>query len=412
MITFPSGREILLGVGGGIAAYKSCDLLRRLQDFGNQVSVLPTENSLNFVGKVTWEALSGREVFTDLWEKNMGVTHIELAKRSELIIVGPATADLIAKIATGRADDLLTTTILATKAPLLLIPAMHPEMYLNQATQENLEIIRSRGIHVMEPAVGKLTGGDSGIGRYPETSEILKFIDEIFGGKFTKSDTAGSKLSGKRVVVTAGGTREPIDAVRYIGNRSSGRQGLSIAYEARRRGADVLLVIGESEEFNLPGVSIKRADSASEMLSYLMEEVPVSDCLVMSAAVADARPSQYSKEKIEKGNFLQIQLEQNPDILKKLSGNKKTNQIFVGFAAETNEDYLQRGMKKLHEKGVDLLYVTDVSGGKVFGELQTTGSLLSKTGQKWDFEGVSKMDVASKICDQIEEQISLQDSVQ
>lgn len=412
MITFPSGREILLGVGGGIAAYKSCDLLRRLQDFGNQVSVLPTENSLNFVGKVTWEALSGREVFTDLWEKNMGVTHIELAKRSELIVVGPATADLIAKIATGRADDLLTTTILASKAPLLLIPAMHPEMYLNQATQENLEIIRSRGIHVMEPAVGKLTGGDSGIGRYPETSEILKFIDEIFGGKFTKSDTAGSKLSGKRVVVTAGGTREPIDAVRYIGNRSSGRQGLSIAYEARRRGADVLLVIGESEEFNLPGVSIKRADSASEMLSYLMEEVPVSDCLVMSAAVADARPSQYSNEKIEKGNFLQIQLEQNPDILKKLSGNKKTNQIFVGFAAETNEDYLQRGMKKLHEKGVDLLYVTDVSGGKVFGELQTTGSLLSKTGQKWDFKDVSKMDVASKICDQIEEQISLQDSVQ
>lgn len=412
MITFPSGREILLGVGGGIAAYKSCDLLRRLQDFGNQVSVLPTENSLNFVGKVTWEALSGREVFTDLWEKNMGVTHIELAKRSELIIVGPATADLIAKIATGRADDLLTTTILASKAPLLLIPAMHPEMYLNQATQENLEIIRSRGIHVMEPAVGKLTGGDSGIGRYPETSEIIKFIDEVFGGKFTKSDTAGSKLSGKRVVVTAGGTREPIDAVRYIGNRSSGRQGLSVAYEARRRGADVLLVIGESEEFKLPGVSIKRADSASEMLSYLMEEVPVSDCLVMSAAVADARPSQYSKEKIEKGNFLQIQLEQNPDILKKLSGNKKTNQIFVGFAAETNEDYLQRGMKKLHEKGVDLLYVTDVSGGKVFGELQTTGSLLSKTGQRWDFKDVSKMDVASKICDQIEEQISLQDSVQ
>lgn len=412
MITFPSGREILLGVGGGIAAYKSCDLLRRLQDFENQVSVLPTEKSLNFVGKVTWEALSGREVFTDLWEKNMGVTHIELAKRSELIVVGPATADLIAKIATGRADDLLTTTILASKAPLLLIPAMHPEMYLNQATQENLEIIRSRGIHVMEPAVGKLTGGDSGIGRYPETSEILKFIDEVFGGKFTKSDTAGSKLSGKRVVVTAGGTREPIDAVRYIGNRSSGRQGLSIAYEARRRGADVLLVIGESEEFNLPGVSIKRADSASEMLSYLKEEVPVSDCLVMSAAVADARPSQYSKEKIEKGNFLQIQLEQNPDILKKLSGNKKTNQIFVGFAAETNEDYLQRGMKKLHEKGVDLLYVTDVSGGKVFGELQTTGSLLSKNGQKWDFEDVSKMDVASKICDQIEEQISLQDSVQ
>ncbi|MFM8204951.1 MAG: bifunctional phosphopantothenoylcysteine decarboxylase/phosphopantothenate--cysteine ligase CoaBC [Actinomycetales bacterium] len=412
MITFPSGREILLGVGGGIAAYKSCDLLRRLQDFENQVSVLPTENSLNFVGKITWEALSGREVFTDLWEKNMGVTHIELAKRSELIVVGPATADLIAKIATGRADDLLTTTILASKAPLLLIPAMHPEMYLNQATQENLEIIRSRGIHVMEPAVGKLTGGDSGIGRYPETSEILKFIDEVFGGKFTKSDTAGSKLSGKRVVVTAGGTREPIDAVRYIGNRSSGRQGLSIAYEARRRGADVLLVIGESEEFDLPGVSIKRADSASEMLSYLMEEVPVSDCLVMSTAVADARPSQYSKEKIEKGNFLQIQLEQNPDILKKLSGNKKTNQIFVGFAAETNEDYLQRGMKKLHEKGVDLLYVTDVSGGKVFGELQTTGSLLSKNGQKWDFEDASKMDVASKICDQIEEQISLQDSVQ
>ncbi len=410
MITFPSGREILLGIGGGIAAYKSCDLLRRLQDFGNQVTVLPTQNSLNFVGKTTWEALSGREVPTDLWERNSGVTHIDLAKRNDLIIVGPATADLIAKIATGRADDLLTTTILASKSPLVLIPAMHPEMYLNPATRHNLEIIKSRGIHVIDPVVGKLTGGDIGIGRYPETNDIISFLKEYLEDKFTKKDYSLSKLNGKKVIVTAGGTREPIDAVRYLGNRSSGRQGISIAYEAKQRGAEVLLVVGQSEEFSLPGLDAIRVESASQMFNILKDEVPASDCLIMSAAVADARPADHSIEKIEKDKFRSIDLVQNPDILKNLAERKRTEQVFVGFAAETNADYLNRGMKKMHSKGVDLLYVTDVSEGGVFGEMNTTGALLSKTGEKWSFENASKMEVASRICDEVESQFARQEN--
>jgi len=404
MITFPRGREVLLGVGGGIAAYKSCDLLRRLQDFGNQVSVIPTQNSLNFVGKVTWEALSGREVFTDLWEKNMGVTHVELARKSELILVAPATADLISRIASGRADDLLTTTILASKSPLVIVPAMHPEMYLNPATQANLEILKSRGVHIINPEVGRLTGGDIGIGRYPDTSKILHFLHQTFSGEFTERDVTKSALFGKKVVVTAGGTREPIDAVRFIGNSSSGRQGISIAYEAAKRGAEVLLVIGQTEEFELPGVVVKKAETAREMNYLLHEEVIQSDCLVMTAAVADARPRQYSDEKISKSDLLKIDLEENPDILKSLVSGKKSNQVFVGFAAETNTDYLNRGIKKMHEKGVDLLYVTNVAGGKVFGEDFTSGALLSKTGQKWEFENAKKLAVASSICDQIEKQ--------
>ncbi len=410
MITFPGGREILLGVGGGIAAYKSCDLLRRLQDFGNQITVLPTQNSLNFVGKTTWEALSGREVLFDLWEKNSGVAHIDLAKRNELIIVAPATADLIAKIASGRADDLLTTTILASKSPLVLIPAMHPEMYLNPATQHNLEIVRSRGIYVIEPSIGKLTGGDVGVGRYPDTVEILNYLNETFKSRFTASDKSKSKLLGKKIVVTAGGTREPIDAVRYIGNRSSGRQGISIAYEAQKRGAEVMLVVGLTEEFSLPDVQVKRTESASEMLNLLKEEVPNSDCLVMSAAVADARPINYSSEKIDKDELSNINLVKNPDILVNLAEARKSGQVFVGFAAETKDDYINRGMKKLHSKGVDLLYVTDVSGGKVFGKRDTSGALLSKSGEKWIFEESSKLEVASKICDEIEVQFTLKEN--
>ena len=404
MITFPRGREVLLGVGGGIAAYKSCDLLRRLQDFGNQVSVIPTQNSLNFVGKVTWEALSGREVFTDLWEKNMGVTHVELAKRSELILIAPATADLIARIASGRADDLLTTTILASNSPLVIVPAMHPEMYLNPATQANLQILKSRGVHIIDPEVGKLTGGDIGIGRYPDTSKILQFLHETFSGSFTDRDLTKSALAGRRVLVTAGGTREPIDAVRFIGNNSSGRQGISIAYEAAKRGAEVVLVIGQTEEFELPGVVVKKAETAREMQQVLQEEVVQSYCLVMTAAVADARPRQYSGGKLSKLELHEIELEENPDILKSLVSQKKSNQLFVGFAAETSSDFLNRGMKKMHEKGVDLLYVTNVAGGKVFGEELTSGALLSKNGLKWEFDNARKLEVASSICDQIEEQ--------
>ena len=393
MIQFPRGREVVLGVGAGIAAYKSCDLLRRLQDHGFLVTVVPTPSSLNFVGRATWEALSGREVKTEVWEGTQAVSHVALAEKADLLVIAPATADLIAKLAGGRADDLLTTTALATSAPIVVVPAMHPGMYLNPATQANLETLRSRGVTVIEPDFGRLTGKDSGIGRFPETARIIDTINGIVA--------TGGKLLGKKVVVTAGGTVEAIDPVRYIGNRSSGRQGIAIAYEALKEGAEVCLIVAQTEEFELEGVTRFDVKTALEMQEKLAEEVADCDALVMTAAVADARPVNVSTEKIGKAELQQIELVENPDLLASVAKNKKPAQVFVGFAAETGEGIKERGLKKLHTKGVDLLYVTDVSGGKVFGEEITTGALLSKRGEAWDFQEADKFDVGRKIIAEI-----------
>ena len=393
MIQFPRGREVVLGVGAGIAAYKSCDLLRRLQDHGFLVTVVPTPSSLNFVGRATWEALSGREVKTEVWEGTQAVSHVALAEKADLLVIAPATADLIAKLASGRADDLLTTTALATSAPIVVVPAMHPGMYLNPATQANLETLRSRGVTVIEPDFGRLTGKDSGIGRFPETARIIDTINGIVA--------TGGKLLGKKVVVTAGGTVEAIDPVRYIGNRSSGRQGIAIAYEALKEGAEVCLIVAQTEEFELEGVTRFDVKTALEMQEKLAEEVADCDALVMTAAVADARPVNVSTEKIGKAELQQIELVENPDLLASVAKNKKPAQVFVGFAAETGEGIKERGLKKLHTKGVDLLYVTDVSGGKVFGEEITTGALLSKRGEAWDFQEADKFDVGRKIVAEI-----------
>lgn len=393
MIQFPRGREVVLGVGAGIAAYKSCDLLRRLQDHGFLVTVVPTPSSLNFVGRATWEALSGREVKTEVWEGTQAVSHVALAEKADLLVIAPATADLIAKLASGRADDLLTTTALATSAPIVVVPAMHPGMYLNPATQANLETLRSRGVTVIEPDFGRLTGKDSGIGRFPETARIIDTINGIVA--------TGGKLLGKKVVVTAGGTVEAIDPVRYIGNRSSGRQGIAIAYEALKEGAEVCLIVAQTEEFELEGVTRFDVKTALEMQEKLAEEVADCDALVMTAAVADARPVNVSTEKIGKAELQQIELVENPDLLASVAKSKKPAQVFVGFAAETGEGIKERGLKKLHTKGVDLLYVTDVSGGKVFGEEITTGALLSKRGEAWDFQEADKFDVGRKIVAEI-----------
>lgn len=389
MITFPRGREVVLGVGAGIAAYKSCDLLRRLQDHGYQVTVIPTPSSLNFVGKTTWEALSGRAVNTQLWETGIGVSHVEIAGRADLIVVAPATADLIARIAAGRADDLLTTTILASNAPILVVPAMHPAMWLNAATVANVETLRARGMTVVEPDVGRLTGSDSGVGRFPETSRIIQSVNQISG--------RSGKLIGRKIVVTAGGTVESIDPVRFLGNRSSGRQGLAIAYEALCEGAQISVVAAATEEFELPGAEILEARSAAQMLATLREILPASDALVMCAAVADARPVVNASEKISKEALEKIELTQNPDILAELAASKRAEQIFVGFAAETQGDLIDRGRRKLHRKGVDLLYVTDVAGGAVFGESKTSGSLISKRGEELHFDRVDKHEVARAI---------------
>lgn len=388
-ITFPRGREVVLGVSAGIAAYKSCELLRRLQDQGFLVTVVPTSSSLNFVGKATWEALSGRPVSTSVWENADSVSHVSLADKCDLIIVAPATADVISRIAHGRADDLLTTTVLASAAPKLIVPAMHPQMWLNPATQDNVATLRARGFIVMEPETGRLTGKDSGIGRFPETPTILSVVQSI-------AKTAPT-LEGKKVIVSAGGTREPIDAVRFIGNRSSGRQGLAIAYEALRAGADVTVVSAATDPFELEGAHIIQVESAEQMKQAIEAEFIDADVLVMSAAVADFRVEESSIGKIKKEAFSGLNLVRNDDIVAAVGAKKLPHQVIVAFAAETASNLAELGEKKLRAKNADFLYVNDVSGGAVFGEEITSGLLLSMDGAPKVFHNVSKHDVAQEI---------------
>jgi phosphopantothenoylcysteine decarboxylase/phosphopantothenate--cysteine ligase len=366
-------REIILGVGGGIAAYKSCDLLRRLQDNGFSVTVVPTPSSLNFVGKATWEALSGREVTSSVFESVDQVRHVSLAKLVEAIIIAPATADLIARIAQGRADDLLTNIILASTSPILIVPAMHPAMWSNPATVENIRILKSRGIQVMEPEIGALTSGDTGKGRFPATASILE--------TFVNSTLSGDDLRGKRVLVTAGGTREAIDPVRYIGNHSSGKQGVAIAYAALLRGADVTLIAANVQEDVDSKIKTIRVESADQMLNELVNEFSETDFLFMAAAVADAKVADKVDEKIKKINLATLNLVENPDLLLALR-EIKDKQIIVAFAAETEvaknvDKALEQARLKMHRKGADFIYLNDVSHGEIFGSDDTRGWLIS-----------------------------------
>ncbi len=388
-------REVILGVGGGIAAYKSCDLLRRLQDRGYSVTVVPTPSSLNFVGSATWEALSGKPVTTQVWERVDEVRHISLAKTASSIIIAPATADLIARISAGRADDLLTNLVLAVDVPILIVPAMHPQMWLDPATQANVATLRSRGFYVMEPEVGRLTGNDVGPGRFPETSAIIE--------NFEKTIEAKKDLLDRRVLVTAGGTREAIDPVRYIGNRSSGRQGAAVASAARDRGAQVTLIMANSqlsaeESRNLEGVNVIPVETALEMHKHLENEFPKSDILVMSAAVADARPLQVSSGKIKKGDLQRIDLTQNPDLLKSIAAIRK-HQIVIAFAAETSLD-IELAKAKLEAKGANILYLNDVSGGAIFGSASTQGVIITSNGAQIQVPNSSKESLADLLLDQ------------
>jgi len=392
-ITFPRGRELILGVSAGIAAYKSCELLRRLQDHGFLVTVIPTESSLNFVGKATWEALSGRPVSTSVWENIDSVSHVALGDKADFLLIAPATADVIARLAQGRADDLLSTTVLATTAPILIVPAMHPKMWLNQATQENVRILRARGITVMEPDVGRLTGKDSGIGRFPETKTIIDQVSQISGRQ--------AFLAGKKLLVTAGGTREAIDPVRFIGNHSSGRQGLAIAYEALKAGAQVTVIAGATDPFHLEGANLIEVESAQEMKEAVEAEFVHSDALIMAAAVADARPHKVSNKKIKKNDFLEIALEKNEDILASISSIKGKHQVLVGFAAETADNAISLAERKMHAKGADFLYVNNVSGGAVFGSEETSGILLGLDIAPREFKNVTKFVVAEEILKEV-----------
>lgn len=373
-----SGREIILGVGGGIAAYKACDLLRRLRDVGFSVTVVPTPSSLNFVGKATWEALSGREVTASVFESVDQVRHVSLAKIAQALIIAPATADLISRIAQGRADDLLTNIILASDSPVLVVPAMHPAMWRNPATVANVATLRSRGFYVMEPDVGALTSGDHGKGRFPSSSAI---IEEFLRHTFLEQD-----LAGKKVLVTAGGTREAIDAVRFISNRSSGRQGVAIAQAALDRGAEVTLIAANLEQAitqDIEGrVNIIAVESADQMAHVLEERFVSTDFLFMAAAVADARVQSVAEGKVKKGDLSTLNLIENPDLLQSLS-RKREHQIIVAFAAETNiaqgiESALDSAVEKMERKGADLIYLNDVSHGGIFGSSETSGWILSR----------------------------------
>jgi len=390
-------REIVLGVGGGIAAYKACDVLRRLQDLDFSVTVVPTPSSLNFVGSATWEALSGKAVTTQVWENVEEVKHVSLADTAEAIIIAPVTADLLARLAQGRADDLLTNVISASKAPKFLVPAMHPQMWLNETTQENVRVLKSRGFAVMQPDTGRLTGDDSGVGRFPETSEIISNFLEHIGSV--------QDLKGKKFLISAGGTREAIDPVRYIGNRSSGKQGAAIAAEARNRGASVTLVLANSNLADIAGIECIRVETAQEMHSALKERMSDCDVLVMTAAVADAKPAHLATDKIKKSEFNSIELVSNADILADLSSQAKDSQVIVGFAAETTR-IEEHGLQKLKSKKLDLIYVNDVSEGAIFSSDSSEGYLLSADGQSTHIAQTSKAKVARVILDNVVSRLS------
>lgn len=383
-------QKLVLGVGGGIAAYKSCDLLRRFQDLGFDVTVIPTPAALNFVGSATWEALSGKKVSTQVWENVEKVNHVQIGDLADFIVIAPATADLIARIATGRADDLLTNTVLASTAKKMLVPAMHPKMWLNPATIENVKTLRSRGFVVMEPALGRLTGSDSGIGRFPETGEIIN--------NFFKELANELDLKGIKFLITLGGTRENIDDVRFIGNRSSGKQGRAIAEVALSRGADVTVIAANSAE--VAGAKNVVVQNTAELEEALNQNFNECNVLIMSAAVSDAKPKLSVSGKIKKQNFTEIELETNPDLLKNIAKSKR-NQLIVGFAAES-ENVFAEGMRKLSAKNLDILYANDIANGAIFGSDITTGHLIwneSGTTQNVEVTNITKAELASQLLD-------------
>ena len=397
---YPPGREILLGVTGGISAYKSCDLLRRLRDEGYLVTVVPTRASLNFVGVATWEALSGRQVPVDIWNNVYQVPHISLAKTADAIVIAPATADIIAKCAAGIADDLLTNVVLASRAPIVFVPAMHSQMWLSAATQANVALLRQRGFIVVEPDTGKLTSGDEGVGRYPESNMIIKALNQELDHR--------ADLKGRKVLISTGGTREAIDPVRFIGNHSSGKQGYALAHAAAARGAIVTLVSANASLSDIEGVETVHVVTALEMQAELESRFGDTDILVMAAAIADVRPTQVSEVKIGKEELSEISLTRNPDITQELS-KRKVNQIMIGFAAQTESaqiNGLNLAASKLQMKGLDFIYYNDVSGGQIFGSDETEGVILASDGTSLNIPPISKVTLANKLLDLAQNKLS------
>jgi phosphopantothenoylcysteine decarboxylase/phosphopantothenate--cysteine ligase len=377
--------RVILGVGAGIAAYKACELLRLLKEAGHKVRVIPTRDALRFVGEPTWAALSGEPVTTDVWTDVADVPHVRLGQTADLMLVAPATADLLARAAAGLSGDLLTATLLTARCPVVYAPAMHTEMWEHPATVHNVATLRERGAIVVEPSVGRLTGADSGKGRLPESAELFWIAEKVLSYG-TNPGFASTALTGRRVLISAGGTREELDPVRFLGNWSTGRQGYAFARSAVARGADVTLVAANVELPEPAGVKVVRVVSARELHTAMLAAAPSADVIVMTAAVADFRPVTRSGHKIKKdggGVPEPIAVTENPDILADLSARRAKHgpagQVVVGFAAETDPD-LDVARAKLARKGCDLLVVNQVGGGRGFGTGDNEAVVLATDG--------------------------------
>ena len=389
-------------MAGGIAAYKAAELLRRFTESGHDVTVVPTAAALEFVGAPTWSALSGKPVSPSTWDHVHEVPHVRIGQQADLVVVAPATADLLAKAAHGLADDLLTNTLLTARCPVVFAPAMHTEMWEHPATQDNVATLRRRGALVIEPAEGRLTGKDTGKGRFPEPSEIFEYARSVLAGG------GRTDLAGRRVVVSAGGTREYLDPVRYLGNRSSGLQGYALARAAAVRGAEVTLVAANVTLADPAGVKIVRVETTAELRDAVVSAAAGADAVVMAAAPADFRPTTVSEAKIKKandGSAPTIELAQNPDILHELSHHRtRPDSVVVGFAAETGDasgSVLELARAKLARKGCDLLVVNDVSGGAVFGSPVNEAVILAKDGAAVEVPSDTKSALAEVIWDQV-----------
>lgn len=397
--------NIVVGVCGGIAAYKACHLIRNFTEAGDNVRVVPTQAALNFVGAATFEALSGNPVSTTVFDAVDEVQHVRVGQEADALVIAPATADAIARLVAGRADDLLMATALVATCPVIVVPAMHTEMWLNPATQDNVATLRRRDITVMEPAHGRLTGKDTGPGRLPDAEQIAELVRTELAGYRSQHDWVG-----KKVVISAGGTQEDMDPVRYIGNRSSGRQGFALAEIASQRGAEVVLVAGNTEQLPTPsGARVRNIGSTVELETAMQEEAADADIVIMAAAVSDYRPAKAATSKMKKGQadeeLSRIELVENPDILRGLvdareAGKLKDDVVIVGFAAETgdeNGDALDYAKQKFVRKGCDVLMANEVGKGKVFGQKSNEGWILRKDVEPQVVESGSKQVVAAQI---------------
>jgi phosphopantothenoylcysteine decarboxylase/phosphopantothenate--cysteine ligase len=389
--------RVILGVGGGIAAYKACELLRLFTESGHAVRVVPTEAALRFVGAPTWEALSGQPVTSDVWQDVHQVPHVRIGQAADLVVVAPATADLLARAAHGLANDLLTNTLLTVSCPVLYAPAMHTEMWQHPATQANVALLRERGAFVLDPAVGRLTGADTGPGRLPEPAQIFQTAARILR-RVTDRD-----MSGLRVVVTAGGTREPIDPVRFLGNRSSGKQGYAFATTALARGAEVTLIAANVTLPDPAGAKLIRVGSTEELRIATLDAAQGADAVIMSAAPADFRPAEYQEQKIKKsdGDAPTLRLIANPDIAAELGAAKPTGQVLVAFAAETTEmdAAVESGLAKLRRKRADLMVVNQVGADRTFGSDRNAAVVLDIDGARVTLGDQTKESLADAVWD-------------